>query len=246
MKENVALIGRGKWGGVLKKKLNDLSNLKSVSGKNYSLFSEIKKNNIKWVFIATSNNSHYQIVKKSIKYGLNVFCEKPLCSSSHKAKKLIEYAKKNKVKLFVSDIYEYYSHKIKILKKNEISRSKFVSGIDREFLYRFMYHDLSILYNFIKKKNALKFINIKKERKKYFKILLRFRNNIDFNFIYNLNVKKKEHYINQKKINSKKDILKIMIKNVLLNKVDFKENNNKALHIIKFIELIKKNQKNVN
>ena len=153
---------------------------------------------------------------------------------------------KNKVQLFVSDIYEYYSNKIKILKKNEISRSKFVSGIDREFLYRFMYHDLSILYNFIKKKNALKFINIKKERKKYFKILLRFRNNIDFNFIYNLNVKKKEHYINQKKINSKKDILKIMIKNVLLNKVDFKENNNKALHIIKFIELIKKNQKNVN
>ena len=42
MKENVALIGRGKWGSS-KKKLNDLSNLKSVSGKNYSLFSEIKK-----------------------------------------------------------------------------------------------------------------------------------------------------------------------------------------------------------
>ena len=119
MKENVALIGRGKWGKVLEKKLIDLSNLKSVSGKNYNVFSEIRKNNIKWVFVASSNNTHYQIVKKSIKYGLNVFCEKPLCLSSHKAKKLIEFAKKRKVKLFVSDIYEHYSNNIKILKKKK-------------------------------------------------------------------------------------------------------------------------------
>ena len=50
-------------------------------------------------------------------------------------------------------------------------------------------------------------------------------------------------YINNVYINSKKDLLKIMIKNVLNKNVDFKKNNYKASYIIKLIEKIKKQKK---
>lgn len=59
-------------------------------------------------------------------------------------------------------------------------------------------------------------------------------------FVYNLSSNKKRHYINNLEIKSKKDVLEEMIKNVLKNNIDFKENNNKALFIIKLIEKIKK------
>ena len=58
--------------------------------------------------------------------------------------------------------------------------------------------------------------------------------------MYNLKNNKKRHYINNLEIKSKKDVLEEMIKNVLKNNIDFKDNNNKALFIIKLIEKIKK------
>ena len=38
MKFNVGLIGKGKWGSLLKSKLTDISNLKFVLGKKKKLF----------------------------------------------------------------------------------------------------------------------------------------------------------------------------------------------------------------
>ena len=64
-------------------------------------------------------------------------------------------------------------------------------------------------------------------------------------FKYDLNSKKKEHYINKLSIKSKKDLLKIMIKEVLLNKVNFNDNNKKAMFIIKLLNQIKREKKYV-
>ena len=130
-----------------------LANLCFVCGIKDNFLKEIKKKKIKWVFIATPNNTHYSIVKKCIQYGINVYCEKPLCLSYSKAKNLIAYSKKKKAKIFVSDLYDYYSKKIKKLKSiNNVFRSKQVLGKNHEFLFRLMYHDISILYNLIKSK----------------------------------------------------------------------------------------------
>ena len=240
MKINVGLVGKGNWGRKIENKLIKLSNLKFVCGKKNKLISDIKKNNIKWVFVASPNDTHYDIVKKCIQNKINVFCEKPLCLSYHKAKKLIELKKKYKVKLFVSDLYAFYSNKIRILvKKNYVFRSKFVNGDDNEYLFRLMYHDISILYNFLKSNKILKIVKNENINKKIFKVEIFFKKKI-FYFEYNLNIKQKRHHINKLKIKTGKDLLGIMIKNVLLKKIDFNKNNIKALFIIKFLNKIEK------
>ena len=115
MKIKVGLIGKGKWGLKIKKKLAKIADLKFVIGKKKNFFNDIKKNNIRWVFIATPNTTHYSIVKKCLKTGINVFCEKPLCLSLIQAKTLVNLAKKKNLKLYVSDLYSFYSSCLKKL-----------------------------------------------------------------------------------------------------------------------------------
>lgn len=247
MKLNVGLIGKGKWGKIVKQKLSILSNLKFTCGKKKDYSKLIKSSNIKWVFIVTPNKTHYKLVKMCLNNRVNVFCEKPLCLSLLQAKKLILIAKKNKVKLYVSDIYNFYTNKIKIKKfVTEVHRTKFISGLDNEFFYRFMYHDISILFNNLKKISNFRCMNYQNNFEKKFKLVIETSNKRKFSFFYNLRSKKKEHFINNLQIKSKKDILKKMINNVLKNKVNFDQNNQKALFIIKFINIIKKKVKYAN
>ncbi len=241
MKINVGLIGKGKWGQKIKKKLNKFTNIKFICGKKSSYSNILKKNKIHWVFVATPNYTHFKIVKECIKNRVNVFCEKPLSESSIEAKKLINFSKKKKVKLFVSDLYNFYSVKLKKIKnENFIYRSKFVSKLDKEFFFRFMYHDISILYKYLKTNKLINCSFSKENKKKIFKITILLQKNKNLIFLYNLKNNKKRHYINNLEIKSKKDVLEEMIKNVLKNNIDFKDNNNKALFIIKLIEKIKK------
>lgn len=240
MRVNVGLIGRGKWGKNIEKKLKVLANLKFVYGKKNNLKKDLKKNNIEWIFVVTPNNTHYKIVKKCIQSNVNVFCEKPLCLTYEKAKELVNYSNKKGVKIFISDLYVYYSKKVNNLKKNNnIFRSKYVYGKDNEFLYRFMYHDLSILYRFLKNNKILNIYQKKNFKKKINEISLKLKKNKLIKFKYDLKSKKKEHYFNNLLIKSKKDLLKIMIKKVLSNKVNFNDNNKKALFIIKLLNKIK-------
>ena len=53
----------------------------------------------------------------------------------------------------------------KIILNNKIKRTKNVKGKDYEFLYRFMYHDISILYNHILHKK-LKYFTFNQNKKK--------------------------------------------------------------------------------
>ena len=115
MKKNVGLIGKGKWGSLIKSKLSKLAHLKFVLGKNKDFVNFIKKNDLDWIFIATPNSTHYQIVKKCLELKINVFCEKPLSTNLDEAEQLFRIAKKNKVKLYVSDIYSFQNKKIKKL-----------------------------------------------------------------------------------------------------------------------------------
>lgn len=241
MKIDVGLIGKGKWGLNIKNSLNKISNLRFIIGKNDDFLSMISKNNIKWIFIATPNITHYLIVKKCLQKGLNVFCEKPLCLSSLKAKNLIDIAKKKKLKLYVSDLYDSYSNKkIKFKLENNVYRSKLVNGKDSEFFNRFMYHDVSIFYKFLKNNPFKKAIINSNKKIKLYNIEIMLKKKQVIKFKYNLNLKTKIHTINNYHIKSKKNLLTEMIYNVLNNKVNFEENNLKAIFIIKFLETIKK------
>tara|TARA_B100001079_G_scaffold269597_1_gene282141 strand:+ start:82 stop:816 length:735 start_codon:yes stop_codon:yes gene_type:complete len=241
MKVNVGLIGRGQWGLKLKSKLIKNSNLKFVCGKKTNYSKLIKKNNVKWVFIATPNQTHYQIVKKCLNLKVNVFCEKPLTESFLNSKNLFNLANKNKVKLYVSDVYSFHSKKVNKLNSNNIVyRSKKVAGKDKEFLNRFLYHDISILYKFIKKRKIQSLQFNKNTKKKLIYLKIKFKNYKEVLFKYDLNSTQKKHYINNINLLTKKDILKKMIYNVIYKKNNIKNNNEKALFILKFINSIKR------
>lgn len=247
MKIKVGLIGKGKWGLKIKKKLAKIADLKFVIGKKKNFFNDIKKNNIRWVFIATPNTTHYSIVKKCLKTGINVFCEKPLCLSLIQAKTLVNLAKKKNLKLYVSDLYSFYSSCLKKLNiKNNVYRAKFVNEKNPEFLNRLMYHDICVFYKFFKK-NPMKNFTIKLNKKnKIYEVLFNLKKKQEIKFEYNLNSKKKKHIINDLTIKSKKDFLNKMIFNVLYKKVNFQENNLKALFIIKLLNTIKRKVNYVN
>lgn len=241
MRTNVGLIGRGKWGSKLKSKLIKNSNLKFVCGKRTNYIKLIKKNRINWMFIATPNHVHYKIVKDCLNLKINVFCEKPLTESLLQSRNLFKIAKKNKVKLFVSDIYSFHHKKINRLKsKNLIYRSKKVKGSDVEFLNRFMYHDVSILYKFIKKEKIKSLEFIQNKKKKLINLKITFKSNRQMIFKYNLNSNQKKHYINNTTLLTKRDILKKMIYSVIYKKINVKNNNEKALFILKYINYIKR------
>ncbi len=236
MKKKVGLIGRGNWGSLIKSKLSDLADLKFVSGKNENYLDLIKKNKVDWIFIVTPNSTHYQIVKKCLGQKLNVFCEKPLTIKFDKAKKLFEIAKKNKVKLYVSDIYSFKKKRVsKIFLNNKIKRSKNIFGKDNEFLNRFMYHDISLLYKHIYKKKIDSFRFNQNKKKKINYLNLKFTDQTNFIFEYHLKNRTKKHYINNINFNDKDDALKKMLNSVLYKKIDMRFNNSKALYILKFL-----------
>ena len=98
MKKKVAIIGKGSFGKKIIKSIE-----KEVS------FTEPKLSD--WVVIATPNDLHYEHVKKWIKEGKNVFCEKPLTLTQDSSKDLYNLAEANGVRLYVDDIFNWFVDK---------------------------------------------------------------------------------------------------------------------------------------
>ena len=113
---NTILFGQGKWGSILKKDLEKISNLIKVfdSKSNYYQF-DFKK--VNWAIVATNNINHYNIVNFLIENKVNVFCEKPLTLSSKESFYLIEEANKKNIKLYINHIYNFKKIEIKLEKK---------------------------------------------------------------------------------------------------------------------------------
>ena len=84
------------------------------------------------------------------------------------------------------------------------------------------------------------------KKNKIYEVLFNLKKKQEIKFEYNLNSKKKKHIINDLTIKSKKDFLNKMIFNVLYKKVNFQENNLKALFIIKLLNTIKRKVNYVN
>ena len=239
MKKKVGLIGKGKWGSLIKSKLSTIANLEFVFGRNRNFNNLVKKKDLDWIFIATPNSTHYDLVKKCLNLKVNVFCEKPLTTNLNKAKHLLQIAKKNKVKLYVSDVYSFHKKKIsKVLLHNKIERSKNVVGKDNEFLNRFMYHDISLLYKHIKNKKIESIQLNQNKKKKLFYLNIKFKDSTNFIFDYHLKSRIKKHLINNTNFITKDDALKKMINSVLYKKINLRFNNSKALFILNFLSFL--------
>ena len=231
----VGLIGTGKWGNILKKKLNKNSNL--IFAANSKLNYKKKLKDLDWVFVATPDKTHFRIVRNLLNLKKNVFCEKPLTLNYKKSKILFDLAKKKGTKLYVDDIQNFYKKKINIKKINIITRKKLGNDDPKNLLYRFAYHDFYFLVDQFKKRK-IKSIQIL-DKLKDLKFNIKFKDDHIFKFCYSLNSLEKIHKINNCNFTTKKDLLTIMIKKVLKKKVNFKKNMEISLFSNKMIDKIK-------
>ena len=237
---NICLIGYGRWGKLLYKRLNKITKIiKILNSKNYSI-KELK--NADWIVIATPNNTHYKIIKDCLKNKKNIFCEKPLVLKYSRAVELYNIAEKNNLKIIVSDLSDYKKD-IQIKRKDNLfQRFKHMKEDSKikikryDLLYRFCYHDIGYIYKKIyqKKINLIRIISSKPS----LKFLIRFGDQ-DFTFHYDTQKNKKIYTFNKNNLFQKNDIIKKMFTDYLYNKKSYKLNKKKSLYIIKLLEKIR-------
>ncbi len=224
---NVCLIGLGSWGKKVLKSLKKIKQIKKIQViKNRKDKNKVNLNNLNWIFVTTSTNNHYSIVKKYLKKKINIFCEKPLTNSLIKDKELFKLANKNKCKLYVSDVENFKNIKLKLKNKNQIFRSKF-SKNKKNILERLAYHDFTYLYKYLKNKK-ISYMKIIKNKPGELNIFTTI-NKKHFHLCYNLNSKSKIYTFNGINLIKKKNFLKIMIEKVIDNKVSFDLNKKLSL-----------------
>ena len=236
-KKKILVCGKGKWGKKVIFELKKVSNITRILDSK-TKYKNINLSNIDWVFILSPNNTHYKLVNFFLNKKMNVFCEKPLCLTLKQTVFLINKARKNKCKLYISDIENYKQKKINRSNFFNITRKKLVTDKDKEILNRLTYHDIYLLKNFLEPLNKLKII--KKKKKSSLEILIK-KKNMQFFFSYDINSNIKKHTINN--VNFRKfrgNPLNKMIVKVLNNKVNFYKNQNTALFCNKIIKKLKK------
>ena len=102
--KSTGLVGKGKWGKILQKKINIVSKLHFTANSKSKYLSKLDK--IDWVFIATPDSTHYGIVNKCIEKKVNIFCEKPLTKTYSQSLKLFHKAEKNNVNIFIESFFK--------------------------------------------------------------------------------------------------------------------------------------------
>lgn len=232
----VGIFGKGYWGKILYQNLIKISKIQFVA--NSKTFKNYEIKNLNWCVVATPDNTHYKIVKTILKKKINVFCEKPLSRSFKECKELYSLAKKNNVKLYVSDIEIFRNLELKKnFKEIKIFRGKKTNSRFRDLLYRLMYHDLYLIYDLVK---DLKIYNISCEKtKNSFKIFINFKKQ-KISFLYNRKLEKKIHKFDNKILFKRKNLILKMFKHVFLYKSEFKENKERSLYCVKMLNRIEK------
>ena len=231
--KNVGLIGFGYWGTVLYSKLASISNvsIKFVcrSDDDY----EDKLDSVDWVFVATPDITHYEIVKTCILNGKNVFCEKPFTANFKQAISLFELSEIKGVKLYVDDVFNYRTEVAELHKSLDKEKEINVvwNTLKREnYLNRLAYHDLYLLYPILKDEVIINWPKI---------------NNITFEYLV---TDKSYHEVNGVDFthsNANNDALFDMISGVLNgdNTINWDYNKAITLNTEKLLEMIKLNER---
>ena len=165
---NIGIIGVGRWGKKLLSKFDKIAEVKICACSNKSKNLYWFKNNypnmiltdnykdilyndsIDAVVIATPNNTHYEIVKDSIRAKKHVFVEKPVTTAYKDVVELINLNPKQIV--FINHIFLF--HPCFIFLKKELSEKKIKSikmiwnkfgTFSEDLFYNLLTHEISIL-----------------------------------------------------------------------------------------------------
>ena len=237
-KIDVGIIGKGYWGSIIKKKVENIFNVNFFVGKKMKFKELINKKKPQWIIVATPDNSHYEITLKCLKENINVFCEKPLALTVAEVKYLYNFAKKKNLFLYCNDI-ENFKNKIQLKNldlNNTLIRNK-NSKVFYNILERLSYHDFTFMYKFLKTKKIKK-INITFYSSSKISFNLSYQN-MNFFFYYNLSSKKNTYKFNNINLKSKKDYLKELLFLVINKKINFKKNRETSLFATQMIHKIK-------
>ena len=216
LKTKVSILGLGTWGKKIENSIKHDVEL-------------VKPNDADWVIISTPNDLHYEQVEYWLKQSKNVFCEKPLTLTLNTTKELFNLADKQKVKLYVDDIF---------LWRNDINQNpvEFIwnKNNNTNFIDRLAYHHF---YLWVKDKPNVDIDNIKIISDNEFFITL--VDGYKGKFNYN-KYKSTTHIINGKKIESPiNNPLKKMLLSVFNNKVNYFYNKQITLNATKLSEEVK-------
>jgi len=229
----VGLIGLGYWGKILSSKLELFCDIKFTCRSNDTYLDKL--DDVDWVIVSTPDNTHYEIVKKCLWFGKNVFCEKPLTLTYEQSEKLYRLAKMINVKLYVDDVQNWRKYNFNLKKNNLVERKKSGGGNIKDILYILTYHDIYFLYEHIKNSKIDKVKMIDNNKKLHFEVKF---NDINIEFLYDLNHNNVEHYINGCNLKSKDDVLHKMLFDVLNKNVDFDYNKKISLFTNRFIDTL--------
>jgi predicted dehydrogenase len=122
-------------------------------------FTDVLREDLDLVVIATPPETHYELAKLAIEQGKNVLVEKPFTTSIKDAEELIELSKKKRVRIFVDHTFVFNPcvRKIKeIMQSGELGeiiyfdservRAPYRTGVD--VIWDLAVHDFSILLYF--------------------------------------------------------------------------------------------------
>jgi hypothetical protein len=243
------LIGNGYWGSIVKKKLESLTNLLYVANSKDNLEDVLNRFDVDYVFVCTPTNTHYEIVKKCISHGKNVFCEKPFTGDVFKANELYRMAEINNVRIFVDNVFLYRKEYINIVNK-KFNSIKFIWNKYEEFFKEslfnsLLYHDLYLLLGLSDNEWDVKTCNYLDDKL----YLLLVSDNLKSEFIYDrtfLGNKEKKILMDDTLIdfsNPINDPLFEIINNLNNNNINFINNKNVTLKTINFLNKIQNNKK---
>jgi UDP-2-acetamido-3-amino-2,3-dideoxy-glucuronate N-acetyltransferase len=171
---NIAVIGCGYWGKNLVRNLWELGVLHAlydVDGKRIqemkSLYPQVgvfdhleellRDDSIQGLVVATPAASHYEIAKKALLKGKDVFLEKPLALRVREGEELVALAEEKKRILMVGHLLEYHPGIVKLkemVSAGELGKINFIHSTrlnlgkfrtEENILWSFAPHDISVI-----------------------------------------------------------------------------------------------------
>lgn len=177
MKKFIAVVGSGSWGKNLVRNFYQLGALKTVCDVNETNFENLKNlfpanytnslddvledDEIKAVAIATPSETHFELTKKFLLAGKDVFVEKPLALKVEDALELIKIAEEKNLILMVDHVLHYHPAiiklkeliragalgEIKYIYSNRLNFGKFRK--EENILWSFAPHDVSLILSIV-------------------------------------------------------------------------------------------------
>lgn len=170
----IAQLGLGYWGKNILRNLYELEVLHTACDINLELIKQYKKqypeaaftNNfetllttpeIKAIAISTPAVTHYDLVKKALLAGKDVFVEKPLALKVKEAEELVELARKTNQILMVGHILQYHPAVVKLkelISAGELGKVQYIYSnrlnigklrTEENILWSFAPHDISVI-----------------------------------------------------------------------------------------------------